>query len=65
MKEKKIIIFTTLNFADVSQNKIIPIPVKSGFCLLSQKWLLLTQAYNIVRTFGPILKEEIHTYPQV
>ena len=27
--------------------QIIPNPVKTGFCSLSQKWLLLTQAWNI------------------
>ena len=34
-----------------------PSTFKAGFCSLSQKWLLLTQAWNVNRLFGPMWKK--------
>ena len=37
----------------------IPIPAKSVFRSFSQKWLLLSQAWNIIHLFGPVIKKRL------
>ena len=47
-----------------AKSSILPNPVKTGFCYLSQEYLLLTQAWNI-KLFGLIWKmtpKAIHRY---
>ena len=51
---------------DSSQNKYQFLSSLHGFWSILQMWLLLTQAYNIVKFFGIIiLIEEIHSYPHL